>query len=1181
MNQIFKIRYFALSILLSLTTDMIADDESEDVAPDQISFEDYVFFTSDKDPSQVDMVKDLVVGEANNPMSFADCRVNANRYTGVPHVEIPLYSTAQRGLSLDVQLQYNSSGIKVHSLPSWTGYEWKLKAGGMISRVVQGKCDEAGNGLSGYFYHIDDLKYAVRDYLLFPDAKRKWNSLHHRLIGDFDYSPDIFYFSFFGKSGRFFYGQDDQWHVLSESNLFIDFNIRDTTNYIEPYFLYNGYDDNESYNGMKAPIKTKRLQHKTIKGFTIVDEDGTKYIFGNKERNTSPLDTSMYFNHYGACNIDYSIPLENLHADTLSKAPTMQADTWYLTEVIDRFGEVLYEFEYERGEFIVDVRPNIHSEVVKAVTNEYGNMVPTFLQLQIPDYRNLDSLRAYYSNLNMSSHGIDPASKTATKSGKKKKKQQGPYDLRVKSPVYLKKINMPGSRDSIVFSRSGERDAITSEILYPSLYKYYQTNSLCGPLCELYGFTAIKGSKAFTLLQTTSDSITKFHSAQSRENFVRKSSDPLYSMAIRTLKDISIYRKGIRLKKYEFAYTDKGRKLMTEVQIQDGNKPAGNYKFCYCNPEGIPVDVLCTSTDQWGYYAGNVEGLAPEHTPLRNEECTMCGMLVGVKKPQGSVMELSYSPNQYWRFRSDDRCAFYDSGGPAGGLRVSEIVTFNDASKQDTLSSVRYEYSGGELYSLPKKTIEHNQMTPNNDKIVIGFFNYNCVLPYQNAYGEHIGYSKVTERYRNGSYKTFTYSNLSSHSDSLPILSAGMIDAFGELDYKRGKIQKEELFDARGNLVQEIGYTYRTDNTENNYVLAGNLMLNAIESKDFKMFPCTYAYYTGSIYKLFYPKYDLVEARTVTYEQGGSITDTVSYVKCDYTLTIGKARVDVRKCEGKRLKRGTVPYSLYESYSYESLTDTSFLHQFFLPMTKTERMYQKRVKVQVEDPSYLDPRATDGHGHPITDGNGNQLDVYIPDEMRIPEVSYTYEIIGFIGGKQTDYKSFLSRNGIRTMVPAKEIKLYVPTINDANKGTDNGSIINHLSKIQDSAIPEVEYWYYHGDGQPKYYQEKGRPETRVFFDKEDRIVAKVTSSAELLDMDFNENATTPEDVITLNDVSVFSLPCTEAIVYRYNEMGLVESATIGRGMTVHYRYDNIGRLVEERDAQGRILKRYSYNISYK
>ena len=135
--------------------------------------------------------------------------------------------------------------------------------------------------------------------------------------------------------------------------------------------------------------------------------------------------------------------------------------------------------------------------------------------------------------------------------------------------------------------------------------------------------------------------------------------------------------------------------------------------------------------------------------------------------------------------------------------------------------------------------------------------------------------------------------------------------------------------------------------------------------------------------------------------------------------------------------------------------------------------------------------------------------------------------------------------------------------------------------VRYSKEAEIKYLTYHGDGQPETYQEKGKPVSRVFFDKEDRIVAKVTSTAKLLDMVCNENAATLENVITMNNVSIFSLPCTEAIVYRYNGLGLVESVTVGHGMTVHYRYDGIGRLVEERDANGRILKTYTYNISYK
>ena len=724
---------------------------------------------------------------------------------------------------------------------------------------------------------------------------------------------------------------------------------------------------------------------------------------------------------------------------------------------------------------------------------------------------------------------------------------------------------MPHSGDSIIFSRSEEREAMTSEYLYPSLYEYCGTTPLNVYLCELFDFEAKKFP--FRLLQTTANSITQFHSVYSRENYLRKGEDPLYSMAIRTLKDITIYRKGVKLKKYELSYTDNGRKLISDVRIQEGNKPAGDYKFNYCNPDAIPTDVLCTLTDKWGYYAGSKD--EPFSEPVPNYDSTMCGMLIAIKNPLGAVLELHYSQNQYCRYRSDDRQYFCDSEGFAGGLRVSEVTSFRDLTKLDTLSYVRYDYSDGELYSLPKYIKEHCQMTPDGNDIKIEFFNYRGVLPYQNAYGEHIGYSKVTEWYRNGVHKTFTYSNYSSHADSSALLCAGMTDAFGELDYKRGKIQKEELFDENNNLVREINYTYRTDCTETSYVLAGNLMMNSIDSKTLKMFPYVYAYYTGSIYKLFYPKYDLVETRTTTHGHGGSITDIVSYLNADCNLSIGNSRINVRKCLGRRMRRDTDQYSLLESYHYGSLSDTSFLHQFFLPKTRTERWLEKKIERSYDESNsnYPDLKARDEYGQPITDSNGHQLYIYASDievSQPITEI-YVNTKVGFRGGEQTYYRPMVSRKGIRTMVPENE-KTITYSMGE---------------NVRYSKEAEIKYLTYHGDGQPETYQEKGKPVSRVFFDKEDRIVAKVTSTAKLLDMVCNENAATLEDVITLNGVSVFKLPYTEAIVYRYNGLGLVESVTVGHGMTVHYRYDGIGRLVEERDANGRILKTYTYNISYK
>ncbi|MDD7146688.1 MAG: hypothetical protein PUH79_11010, partial [Hallella sp.] len=43
---------------------------------------------------------------------------------------------------LSASLLYDTSGILVNSLPSWTGHSWTLSVGGVITRAVKGYPDE-------------------------------------------------------------------------------------------------------------------------------------------------------------------------------------------------------------------------------------------------------------------------------------------------------------------------------------------------------------------------------------------------------------------------------------------------------------------------------------------------------------------------------------------------------------------------------------------------------------------------------------------------------------------------------------------------------------------------------------------------------------------------------------------------------------------------------------------------------------------------------------------------------------------------------------------------------------------------------------------------------------------------------------------------------------------------------
>lgn len=238
-------------------------------------------------------------------------------YTGKANVTIPLYDCTLRGINLNVSLLYDTSGLLVNSLPSWTGHSWTLDVGGVITRAVKGYPDE--------FDKAGHPNINGGDY---------WDNYFHRYNGDVndpgegfgDYMPDIFYFHFMGKSGKFFLGNDGEWKVASDDNLMVEFNINDSSNYITSFIEV-------------LPNKLYR-QPKSIKGFTIVDQEGNRYVFGgSKQQNASEYSIDFREDNDGG---NYG----DVHAE-------MYANSWYLTAVYDRFGKMAYSFEYTRGLFLI------------------------------------------------------------------------------------------------------------------------------------------------------------------------------------------------------------------------------------------------------------------------------------------------------------------------------------------------------------------------------------------------------------------------------------------------------------------------------------------------------------------------------------------------------------------------------------------------------------------------------------------------------------------------------------------------------------------------------------------------------------------------------------------------------------------------------------------------------------
>ena len=223
------------------------------------SEEKLIYDKSIQTNSTFDICSSLSVGmqspTAASLGKFGDIPVSL--YTGIPDISIPIYEVRGRNLSLPISLKYHASGIHVEEIAGWVGLGWALNAGGVITRTVRGIPDDKPGG---YYYTGNELN----------------NDSNFSNLSDFDYisklkhdisdsKPDIFYFNFASWTGKFYLTPDGVFTVPYEK---ITFN-----------FQLN-YD-------------------KGIEKWIVITEDGTKYIFEEREITTAivqqyPLQSHNY-----------------------------------------------------------------------------------------------------------------------------------------------------------------------------------------------------------------------------------------------------------------------------------------------------------------------------------------------------------------------------------------------------------------------------------------------------------------------------------------------------------------------------------------------------------------------------------------------------------------------------------------------------------------------------------------------------------------------------------------------------------------------------------------------------------------------------------------------------------------------------------------------------------------------
>ena len=189
-------------------------------------------------------------------------------FTGVPAINVPLYTINSGDISLPIGLNYHAGGFKVSEEASWVGLGWTLSLNFAITRSVNGSDDFTGGEGALYPYHgigatpntggtpwiIDIMEGCLADNCDFygtPNATggngfhssdprlpsfsgsrsniAQVNGIAYDYLGyttSFDWEPDVYSINVLGLNAKFVLDQHQNVHFIEKS----DIEITKTTN---------------------------------------------------------------------------------------------------------------------------------------------------------------------------------------------------------------------------------------------------------------------------------------------------------------------------------------------------------------------------------------------------------------------------------------------------------------------------------------------------------------------------------------------------------------------------------------------------------------------------------------------------------------------------------------------------------------------------------------------------------------------------------------------------------------------------------------------------------------------------------------------------------------------------------------------------------------------------------------
>lgn len=1113
--------------------------------------------------------------EVASLMKFEE--VPVNNYTGIPQIDIPIFSTntLYSKLPVNVGLSYHASSINADEIAPYTGLGWNLMAGGAISRTVRGLPDEyleygrnpkiglyhnnVGNNNNNYYYVMEGIINGSAD-TGWEDEEFKWDAYER---GKYDTQHDLYQFEFMGHSGRFIIKKN-----LANNNLYVvpldnNTNYRITFNY-----------DSSSYK---------------ISSFNIIDENGIKYVFGIAEETVNSNFSVVTFQDIAGGNSSHS-----------------QGETFYsafqLSKIYDPFNNLIVEFHYDK-----------HQQRFATSTITRNSLV----------HYNLNSLRSrsgshYEQNLSK----MKPLESTST-------------NQRSGINYFIKKIDITGigkiefysddqREDSNLIPNSGARRL--TEILVRDWkenmvkkmsfhYDYYSVSypRRSDPLKRMI-LTEVRDYGN----QVNNSEYQKYNLVYDRRT--------TYETVIKDPWGYFALAPGIINRQLEVEFITVG--VLKEMLLPTGGKIAYDFEpatYSFIGDEALtefndnPLNGEDEDLGSWhdtlyvngsvGYHEKIIYPLpginSADYVILEVDRRNLGENFIDILKshPNEGDTVIQYpcpasqefclntiylEPGYTYKIRVQNTsigttfnleydATFFKNGevnfqyNYGGGIRIKSIGFYNDAYDDRPATQKSYNYtllsnpsksSGSLVFAKPLyelgSSIMHHFTSPGS----VGDYNWTEEvsywtktnfnnLAYLKTQGANVGYKNVTitTLEQQNSYERSEYTYLSpldnpetaDDPDSFEgyFLEYPFLPPYN-FDYKRGLLQNVSIYNSRNRKVKEILYNYEFSNETAE--MSGILLALNLNNQ------CAYAYkYKFNDYLFRWQNYD-----------GHDQLICPSNYPASHIQAL-----PIKEAKGwaKLFKKEEIDY-------FDSENISKIVEYTYNDLNK---------QLHTKEASTSNPEETEitEYLYSIDFGSSAPFTAELIAANRIVE--------------PIEVRKYLSRNGTQTLLQTTRAEFGLYRLGNINRYLPK-YIFTH--KGGNAPVPtgdmetQIVYHAYNKYGMPRDVSRKDGPRTSYIWGYNEQYpVAKIENASYAqatspsIGLNFNKINNPTSSLELMNELGKirYGLPGAMVTLYTYHPLRGIKSITDPKGESTWYEYDNFGRLILTKDLHQRPLSETEYH----